>query len=265
VFDARFEAEGCYLIPREEAEAHVPNTSGIYRSTRNGRGTWAWQHHWLAVPLRGRDGSCLGVVFADDPVDRLLPTRERLQALRLFADQATVALESVAQYERQRYLAEHDALTSLRNRHAFMDELAVALRSVPLGQPVALVYCDLDRFKELNDARGHAAGDEALADFARILADSIRSDDSAFRIGGDEFALLLPGCDEREAERVVERALDSWAATWSGDEAQPHLGASFGIAVCRRDAEANVEELLRRADEAMYEAKRTRSRLRIAA
>jgi diguanylate cyclase (GGDEF)-like protein len=265
LFDARFETEGCYLLPREVAEAQLESTHGVFRSTRNGHGRWAWQHHWLAVPLRGRDGSCLGVVFADDPVDRLLPTRERLQALRLLADQATVALESVAQYETQRYLAEHDALTTLRNRHAFMNELAAALETVPRNRPLALVYCDLDGFKELNDARGHAAGDEALADFARILVESIRSNDAAFRIGGDEFALLLPGCDEHEAERVVERALESWAAEPTGDVARQRRGASFGIAICRGDSEASTEELLRRADEAMYEAKRTRSRLRVAA
>jgi diguanylate cyclase len=170
----------------------------------------------------------------------------------------------VAQYETQRYLAEHDALTTLRNRHAFMNELAAALETVPRNRPLALVYCDLDGFKELNDARGHAAGDEALADFARILVESIRSNDAAFRIGGDEFALLLPGCDEREAERVVERARKSWAAEPNGEVAR-RRGASFGIAICRGDAQASTEELLRRADEAMYEAKRTRSRLRVAA
>jgi GAF domain-containing protein len=93
LFDARYETEGCYLLPREVAEAQLESTRGVLRSKRNGHGRWAWQHHWLAVPLRGRDGSCLGVVFADDPVDRLLPTRERLQALRLLAGQATVALE----------------------------------------------------------------------------------------------------------------------------------------------------------------------------
>ena len=123
LFDPRWEQESCYLVPSEDAEALLPEVHGIFRSRRNGRGPWAWHHHWLVVPLSDQQGTCLGVIFADDPVDRLLPTTERLQALRLFSNQATVALEAVAQYEAQRYLAEHDALTRLRNRHSFMTEL----------------------------------------------------------------------------------------------------------------------------------------------
>ena len=114
------------------------------------------------------------MILVDDPLDHLLPTTETLQALRLFANQATVALESVAQYEAQRYLAEHDALTRLRNRHSFMAELDACLRrSQPSGERVALVYCDLDGFKELNDAHGHSVGDELLARFGGVL-DSLR-------------------------------------------------------------------------------------------
>jgi diguanylate cyclase (GGDEF)-like protein len=266
LFDVRFEREGCFLVPHEDAQERLPDLEGLYPSRRNGRGPWAWQRHWLAVPLYDREGACLGVISADDPADRLLPTTESLQALRLFANQATVALEAVAQYEAQRYLAEHDALTTLRNRHSFMAELDERLRqSSRRAKRVALVYCDLDGFKQLNDARGHSVGDEVLARFGRVLTDSVREQDTAFRIGGDEFALVLPGCSENEAKRVVERALSAWADVQNDDPSAAAIEASFGIAVSQKGVPGTVEDLLRRADEAMYEAKRSRNRLEIAA
>lgn len=265
LFDPRYEREGCFLVPCEDAEAHLPALDGVHRSRRNGRGPWAWRRHWLVVPLDDRQGSCLGVILVDDPLDHLLPTTETLQALRLFANQATVALESVAQYEAQRYLAEHDALTRLRNRRSFMTELDSCLRrSRPNGEQVALVYCDLDGFKELNDAHGHAVGDEVLARFGRVLAASVREDDAAFRIGGDEFALVLRGCSEQDARFVVERALAAWDEERSRDASVASVEASFGIALSL-GAPPAVEHLLRRADEAMYEAKRSHTRLEVAA
>jgi diguanylate cyclase (GGDEF)-like protein len=265
LFDPRYEREGCYLVPCEDAEARLPKLDGVHRSRRNGRGPWAWQRHWLVVPLVDRSGSCLGVILADDPVDRLLPTTETLQALRLFANQATVALESVAQYEAQRYLAEHDSLTRLGNRRSFMAELDTCLRrSGPDGR-IALVYCDLDGFKELNDAHGHTVGDDVLTRFGRVLASSVREDDVAFRIGGDEFALVLRGCGEQDARRVVERALAAWDEERKGDPSAETVEASFGIALALGDTSPAVEHLLRRADEAMYAAKRSQTRLEVAA
>lgn len=266
IFEPRFEIEGCFLVPLQEAEAKLPSLHGLYQSTNNGRGPWAWQRHWLVVPLNDWNGTCLGVVFADDPVDRLLPSKERLQALRLFANQATVALESVAQYETQRYLAEHDSLTKLRNRHSFMRELEEAVcDSRARGEQLALVYCDLDAFKEVNDAGGHTVGDHVLARFGAVLVKSVRQLDLAFRIGGDEFAMLLRGCGCDEARRVVERTVAAWVREARDDLLLRGVAASFGIAVRDPIGEQSGEDLLRRADEAMYDAKRSKSVLRIAA
>jgi diguanylate cyclase (GGDEF)-like protein len=266
VLDARFEREGCFLVPCEEAAAQLPEFKGLYQSRRNGEGPWAWRRHWLAIPLYDREGSCLGLITVDDPVDRLLPTTESLQALRLFANQATVALEAVAQYEAQRYLAEHDALTTLRNRHSFMAELEGCLQqSHRRAEQIALAYCDLDGFKQLNDARGHSVGDDVLVRFGRVLTASVRDQDSAFRIGGDEFALVLRGCSEEKAKDVVERALAAWAEEQKSDSSAAAIQTSFGIAVSHPGERTTVEDLLRRADEAMYGAKRSKNRLEVAA
>ena len=265
IFEPRYEIEGCYLVPLAEAEEQLPSLNGLYESALNGVGPWAWQRHWLVVPLFDGTGACLGAIFADDPADRLLPSKERLQALRLFANQATVALEAVAQYERQRYLAEHDSLTKLRNRHSFMLELESAVGECrSTGERLALVYIDLDAFKQLNDAGGHAVGDRALACFGEVLAESVRGG-SAFRLGGDEFAILLHGCGAQEARLVVERTVAAWGEAAGGDLLLRDLAASFGIAVLDEVAAPTAVELLRRADEAMYQAKRSQNVLTVVA
>jgi diguanylate cyclase (GGDEF)-like protein len=212
------------------------------------------------VPLVDRTGARLGAVFADDPSDLLLPTRERLQALRLFANQATSALESSAQYETMRYLADRDPLTKLLNRRAFVRHLDdAARRARESGDPLTLVYCDLDGFKAVNDTRGHADGDRLLRAFGEVLTAAVRRDDAAFRMGGDEFALLLEGCTRDRALEVVERVVEHLEAE------RLSIGASFGVAVADCSGQVDSEELLRRADDAMYDATGSRAGLRVAA
>jgi two-component system cell cycle sensor histidine kinase/response regulator CckA len=101
-FDPECELEGCYLATREEALARVGEEPGAFRSSTNGRGPYAWDRHWLLVPLQNRDDERIGFIWADNPHDHLLPSRERLQALRLFADQVATALEVAAANESAR-------------------------------------------------------------------------------------------------------------------------------------------------------------------
>ncbi|HEY6760734.1 MAG TPA: diguanylate cyclase [Baekduia sp.] len=251
---ADVERAGCYLLAREEVHRRVPELRAVAPSRLNGRAPHAWTNHWLLVPLIGHDGDAIGVVVADDPVDHLLPTTERLQALRLFANQAANALETIGQREQLRVLAERDPLTRLLNRRALMVDLEEAVADVQAeGRPAALAYCDLDGFKRLNDRHGHSAGDALLRTFAEILTDSIRPEDRAYRVGGDEFALLLCGCDEYEADRVVARVLNELARRAGGGGVV--VGASFGVAVARSGG-LDAERLLHSADSAMYARKR---------
>jgi diguanylate cyclase (GGDEF)-like protein len=264
LLDPAFEREGCFLLPHDEGARRVPSYSGTIPSRRNGRGPAAWDHHWLFVPLTDRAGTRLGAVWADDPADLLLPSRERLQALRLFANQATTALESSAQYETMRILADRDPLTKLLNRRAFGRHLDdAAQRGRGSGQPLSLVYCDLDGFKAVNDTRGHADGDRLLRAFSETLTASVRQGDSVFRMGGDEFALLLEGCPRERALEVVDRVLARLRQRAAdGDWA---VEASFGVVVTDCTMPVDSDELLRRADDAMYDAKGSRSVLSIAA
>jgi signal transduction histidine kinase len=107
LLDPQFELAGCYLLTSEQASARVPERLVGYRSARNARGPRAWNHHWLLVPLYGPSGSVIGIIWADDPVDYLLPSRDKLTALRLFANQAASAIES---HERRRELTDAHAM-----------------------------------------------------------------------------------------------------------------------------------------------------------
>ncbi len=156
---------------------------------------------------------------------------------------------------RLREAALHDPLTGLPNRALLLDRVEQALRVQEReGLPTALLYCDLDGFKAVNDSLGHAAGDAALRRMAAALSASVRLGDTVARIGGDEFVVLCPGtATETAARHLVARIADVLAAPADGG---PPLRSSTGVALSRTGDTADT--LLRRADAAMYEVKRSR-------
>jgi len=260
LLDDEFLREGCYLLTHEEVQARLSREVEVYPSQLNGRGPWAWNRHSLLVPLRDGGGALLGVIWVDNPCDRLVPSADRLQALRIFANDASAALVSGVHLGELRFLADHDPLTRLLNRRAFVNRLdGEVARARRYGRSFGLVIADLDRFKELNDRYGHPAGDEALVAFANVLVESLRKPDDAFRIGGDEFAVLVSEATEEDARQVVARVetllgkLTAAGEPWAAD-----LGASFGCATCPGDAN-DAKTLFRLADEALYDAKRNGS------
>ncbi len=99
ILQPSYDVAGCFLIEHDEAIALLPDRPAGYRSKHDGRGPYAWNNHWLFVPLNDRRGRRIGYVWADDPLDRLRPEEERLRILRAFANQATTALEQTAQFE----------------------------------------------------------------------------------------------------------------------------------------------------------------------
>jgi diguanylate cyclase (GGDEF)-like protein len=257
LLDPEFAVEGCYLLSSEAAERRLVrrNDRSLYRSELNGSGPWAWNHHWLLVPLHAENGEVIGILWADEPQDRLVPSADKLQALRVFANQAAAAVLSSEYVTELRFLADHDPLTRLLNRRAFVDRLDGEVgRAVRYGRTFGLVLCDLDGFKELNDRFGHPAGDEALHAFAQTLQHALRKGDDAFRIGGDEFALLIAEASEDDAREVVERI----------NGAVDGMKASFGVASCPGHAQ-DAQTLFRLADDALYEAKRNGSGLQFVA
>ena len=155
------------------------------------------------------------------------------------------------------HLATHDALTGLLERTGFRGpaehSLALARRR---DEPVACLLCDIDHFKRVNDSRGHPAGDAVLVHVAGLLRDAARASDLVARYGGEEFALLLPNCDESAAARFAERVRAAVAGAPLAHGKSPiAVTLSIGIAVGRAD-ELQLDALYRRADRALYAAKR---------
>ncbi|MCR5864085.1 diguanylate cyclase domain-containing protein [Aquincola sp. J276] len=159
--------------------------------------------------------------------------------------------------------ASHDKLTGLHNRAAFEAELSQACTTPHVG--VAALFIDLDRFKQVNDTGGHAAGDRMLQHVAELLLRSVRRDDLVARLGGDEFAVLLRNCTSESAVRVADKmrlAIERHVMPW--DCHRFTIGASIGV-VRTDDGQATVEAVLSSADAACYAAKRAgRNRIAVA-
>ena len=151
--------------------------------------------------------------------------------------------------------ARTDRLTGLANRRAVEEEFRrEGARSARTGEPIALVLVDLNRFKDINDLHGHAAGDAALVAIAERMRDVLRATDVAARIGGDEFLLLLPNADAESATAVGLRLTESAATREDGSTP---VGLSFGVAASE-DGTERLDDMMRRADQALYAAKRAR-------
>jgi diguanylate cyclase (GGDEF)-like protein/PAS domain S-box-containing protein len=160
--------------------------------------------------------------------------------------------------EQLRHRAFHDDLTGLANRALFYDRVEHALTRVTRadGSQAAVVFVDLDDFKAINDARGHAHGDELLMEIARRLTSCLRTADTAARLGGDEFGVLLEGVTDADSVAfTAARMLEALARPIELADGPVSISASIGIALSTPE-DRGVEELLRRADLAMYQAKR---------
>jgi diguanylate cyclase (GGDEF)-like protein len=178
---------------------------------------------------------------------------ERLARL---ADQAATALQNLELLETVSHMAWHDALTGLPNRRLFEDRVEQELvRSRRVGEPVCMFFVDLDHFKTVNDTFGHAAGDDLIQQVSERLVDTVRSQDTVARVGGDEFAILLPGlADQWAIDQLARRTLEAIAAPFIVFGEEVVTSASIGIAIAPEHGDT-YDDLLNRADAAMYRAK----------
>jgi diguanylate cyclase (GGDEF)-like protein/PAS domain S-box-containing protein len=164
--------------------------------------------------------------------------------------------EQRADAARVAFLAHHDQLTGLPNRILLADRLRVALAHAARNKvSCGLMFLDLDRFKSINDTLGHAIGDELLIEVSRRLKASIRDSDTVARLGGDEFVIVLPALRASEdAEIVAKKILSSVGAPYELSGHKVATSPSIGIALYPENA-SDGDELLKQADNAMYEAK----------
>jgi diguanylate cyclase (GGDEF)-like protein/PAS domain S-box-containing protein len=176
------------------------------------------------------------------------------------SDGADLVLASVRDVSALRALADEDPLTGLHNRRRFERELAQHVRRARrYGEDAVLLMIDVDGFKQINDRFGHRVGDRALRAIAAVLADRVRETDIAARVGGDEFAVLLPHTDAPHAEVVAEslrQAVGKCAVAGAGRE-RIYLSVSIGTAIID-SRDASELALMTEADQAMYRDKRRR-------
>jgi diguanylate cyclase (GGDEF)-like protein len=221
------------------------------------------------VPLMGSHGVILGYVGWDQGRPGTSLVREAAPALfgaimisaailiYLLRRLRRASGQLQISQDKARYLAFHDTLTGLPNRALFEDRLRRALVNANRDKGrVALLYVDLDRFKHINDTLGHPAGDELVRQTAVRLARSVREIDTVARLGGDEFAIILSGVkDARNAEDFCEIVLAQFSIPFQLADDQVFVSTSIGIALSP-DVGADPDDLLRKADIALYEAKK---------
>jgi diguanylate cyclase (GGDEF)-like protein/PAS domain S-box-containing protein len=257
--DGRFElvsAEFCRLFGRTEPELLGHDAHELHAATEDERrfnedrriafeaaggyvGEWRMRRadgHVFWARLRGR------VIDAGSPSGGAIWTVYDIE-------------DEVVRREQLEWSATHDRLTGVANRHAFEAALVRAFAARPRSMPAAVALIDLDRFKPVNDAAGHAAGDAVLKAVAQAIGRHVRHSDLVARIGGDEFALLLERCDAVAALRVAEavrRAVHEVVVTWG--ERELRVGASVGVAPLTPEMD-DVATWLEAADAARYAAK----------
>lgn len=210
---------------------------------------------YIGVPVMV-GAELVGVLALGESVPRHY-TDAAIQLAQALAAQASAALRNAMQFEKTLEASRSDVLTGLGNRRAFHESFETEVeRAMRYDRPLSLVVMDVDTLKQVNDAGGHAAGDRVLERIAVLLEQTSRREDGVFRIGGDEFALVLPETAPDGANVLAERVRRTVERGRVGTDGQQGLTLSLGVASLPMHA-VNPDELFERADTAMYEVKRS--------
>jgi diguanylate cyclase (GGDEF)-like protein len=212
---------------------------------------------YRAVPVlrdSGRAGMIISL-FSEDPPD----TQSQQKLLESWGRFASLAVERRGLYRQLSFRAQYDSLTKLLNRASLYERLeALSRASVREGSPLAVIYLDLDSFKEINDTFGHGVGDKVLQHVSAQIQGTVRRADAVARVGGDEFVVVLPGVsDHGEALRLADSLATAIARPFEVNGRELLVGTSLGISICPTDGK-DTDALLRVADESMYRVKLTR-------
>jgi diguanylate cyclase (GGDEF)-like protein len=208
-------------------------------------------HAGLAVPLPG-EASTLGYLTLFTRTKGRSYSDDDVRQMETLALRAGPAIENARRFREARQLADLDALTGLHNRRFFHETLArECARAHRYERKLSLIIFDLDDFKEINDRIGHLAGDAVLAEASERVRDVVRTADIACRVGGDEFAVILPESSIEDADQLYRRLLSAVSARPIGQAGKLYLSA--GVAELR--AEDDPVAFFQRADEALYRAK----------
>ncbi|MDU2063738.1 MAG: EAL domain-containing protein [Sporomusaceae bacterium] len=209
----------------------------------------------IMLPLKEK--GCVKGILVAGWFDEVYPIRpDEVAVLRQFSDLAALALQRAAAQEQIRTIAFHDSLTGLPNRaslsNRLQDELVLAQR---LQRKGAVLFVDLDDLKSVTDTLGHLAGDEVIKQAALYIRNAVETEAFVARISGDEFIVIASGVESRvQAALLAEKLVKALCQEYVAAGEKLHLSASIGLVVYPEDAD-NAEEILKRADSAMYAAK----------
>ncbi len=218
------------------------------------RNSAAWIKSYLGAPIRVKD-KVVGYINVDSETTNTY-TRIHVERLKLFADQAAVAIENARLFEKVEQMAIIDTLTGLYNRHHFYELGEREFeRFKRYKHPFSVLLIDLDHFKLVNDQYGHAAGDQVLRNLSTIFAKSLRKMDIPGRIGGEEFIVLLPETNIDNAAAVADRLRQNIESTeCKVGISSIHVTASMGVTTIN-EKHASLQAIVTEADAAMYQAK----------
>ncbi len=230
-------------------------TDPLWDAYRHLAGSDTLRSCW-AIPIQTQGGTVLGILVVYS-MHMCQPNAAELELIDMAASIAAIAIERKRYEDRIQFMAHHDVLTDLPNRAVLDGCIASAIdRAERDDRWAILAFVDLDRFKQVNDTYGHSAGDDLLRTVAKRLKNCLRSSDTAVRLGGDEFLLLL--ADHPKSVDValstvhrIQTALKS-EIMLSGEKYT--LSCSIGVAICPQDG-TDAETLIANADQAMYEVK----------
>lgn len=222
------------------------------------RGTPAHGH--VIVPLKTKD-KVEGVLYLYTPANTKID-EDNINLLSSIGDQLGIAIENAKLYRKAQELSRRDSLTGLLNHEEIMAAVKRDLRRTALEETsLSVIMADLDHFKQINDRRGHLAGDAVIRFVAREMLSSIRASDSAGRYGGEEFMIVLPSCGLERASAIAERLRKSLE---TGNIVLPaksdmkdifRITASFGVAASTKERRLDADSLVHEADLALYRAK----------
>jgi diguanylate cyclase (GGDEF)-like protein/PAS domain S-box-containing protein len=206
-----------------------------------------------STPIKGKDGRVIGT-FAFYYRECRAPSRWHQRIVEACVHLGALAIERKEARAQIARLAYYDMLTGLPNRARLRDLISEATVACPAGGHVALMFLDVDNFKDVNDTLGHAAGDELLVEFAQRLRAQVQPGDLLGRLGGDEFVIVLPNRDDAESSMVASRITEALVMPLRIGAKQVSMSASIGISLYPDNA-TDIDTLIQQADAAMYKAK----------
>ena len=234
---------------------HIVTSEGIHACCATDVSGETWSATFGHTPTGEDAGNVILFGDGEQIVD------EQIRLARRCADLAAIAVDRVVTEEQLKQKASHDPLTGVANRTLLMTRLESALHRTSRTGHLAVLFCDLDRFKQVNDTLGHEAGDQLLREVAQRLQSVVRASDTVARLGGDEFVVVCEGVSGPEwAEELASRVQQALAQVYVLGSAEVFIDASIGIAHVTPHTRTTAAEVLRHADAAMYKAKSSTTR-----